>query len=88
MRAKRQPMFLNQAGQAATASPMSKKILDLLSQYFNWDKIRDDSISIYTKTLTEEEMKGMIAFCKSPASQAMLQKQPQLLHRTMGMSQR
>jgi len=75
-------------GQPGVSSQTSEKMFELLSQYLSWDRIKEDFISVYAETYTEDEMKGIIAFYKSPDGQAFLKKQPQLMQRTMEISQK
>ncbi len=67
---------------------MQEKMFNLVSQSLNWDTLKDDFISIYAQTFTEDEMKGIIAFYKSPSGQALLQKQPQLMQKSLELSQK
>lgn len=73
---------------SSNAAQAQDKTFDLFSQYLNWDRIKDDVISIYAETYTEDEMKGIIAFYRSPSGQALLKRQPELLQRTLEMTQK
>ncbi len=64
------------------------KVMEMVTQEMSWDKIKEDYITLYAETFTEEEMQGLIAFYKTPAGVAMLVKQPELMQRTMEMSQK
>lgn len=64
------------------------RTFEVISRYLTWDKMKDDFISVYTEIFTEDEMKGMIAFYRTPSGQALLKKQPLLLQRTMEVSQK
>ncbi len=44
-------------------------------------------VKIYAETFTEEEIDGILSFYKSPAGQAMVQKMPQLMQRSMAVGQ-
>jgi hypothetical protein len=50
-------------------------------------KMKTMLVQVYADTYTEEEVDGILAFYKSPAGQAMLQKMPQLMQRSMAVSQ-
>jgi len=89
------PGQLAKAGQAAgqtnmpaNASAQVEKMVDTISREFSWDKMKEDYITLYADTFTEEELKGIIAFYKSPAGQAFVQKQPELMKRSMELSQK
>jgi len=64
------------------------KIMDEMAQEMSWEKMKDDYISLYAETFTEEELKGIIAFYKSSAGQAFTTKQPELMRRTMELTQK
>jgi uncharacterized protein len=70
-----------------TADAMDK-MMDTVAQELSWDKMKDDYVAIYAETFTEEELRGAIAFYKSPAGKAFIRKQPEVMKRTMEMSQR
>ncbi len=61
---------------------------DVAEELMSWEKIKDDYITLYAETFTEEELKGVIAFYKSPAGQAFTKKQPELMKRTMELTQK
>jgi hypothetical protein len=50
-------------------------------------KLQAMLVQVYADTYTEEEVEGILAFYNSPAGQAMLQKMPQLMQRSMAASQ-
>lgn len=64
------------------------KMLDMLAQEYSWDKIKDDYIAFDAATYTEDEMKGAIAFFKSPAGQTYLKKEPELMKGMMELNQK
>ncbi|MCH7927981.1 MAG: DUF2059 domain-containing protein [Candidatus Dadabacteria bacterium] len=45
-------------------------------------------ISIYAETFTEEELKGAIKFYKSPIGKKFIEKQPELMRKSMQISQK
>ena len=83
---------INQAtGQAIVPSNVSShtgKMMDVIAQELSWNKMKDDYITLYAETYTEDEMKGIIAFYKSPAGQAFTKKQPELMKRSMELNQK
>jgi hypothetical protein len=70
-------------GAAAKASAMQQKIFALLQEEMSWAKMKGDYVKIYAESLTPDETKGIIAFYKSPAGQAYLDKQPIIMEKTM-----
>jgi len=65
----------------------TNEVLDMIAEELSWDKMKEDYITLYAETFTEEEMDGIIAFYKSPAGQTFLAKQPELMKRSMEMTQ-
>ena len=79
---------MGETNMPANVSNQSDKMWDMIAQEYSWDKMKDDYIALYAATYTEDEMKGAIAFFKSPAGQAYLKKQPELMKGTMALSQK
>jgi hypothetical protein len=77
-----------QTNMPANASAQAGKVMETMLQELSWDKMKEDYITLYADTFTEEELKGIIAFYKSPAGQAFVQKQPELMKRSMELSQK
>ena len=73
---------------AQKVQAIQDKIFALIQDEMNWQKIKDDCGRIYAESLTPEEIKGIIAFYKSPVGQAYLDKQPVVLQKTMAMQQK
>jgi hypothetical protein len=77
------------AGQAP--SPETQKIFDkamadvvsLCKEDLAWEKMEPIYLRIYRKSLTQSEVNGMIAFYKTPAGQALINKMPLILQNTM-----
>jgi hypothetical protein len=65
-----------------------QKMMDLIMNEMSWDKLKDDYISIYAETFTEEELEGVVEFYKSPIGRKFIEKQPELLRRSMQISQK
>ena len=64
-----------------------QRILALLTERLSWDRAKPAFIKMYSETFTESEIEGILTFYKSPAGQAMLQKMPQLIQRSMAVGQ-
>lgn len=69
------------AEKRAKASEMQGKIMALIADRLS--KAKPELVKIYTDTYTEEEIDGILAFYKSPAGKALLQKMPQVMQRSM-----
>jgi len=72
-------------------SPETQKIFDkaradvvsLCKEDLSWEKMEPIYLRIYRKSLTQPEVDGMIAFYKTPAGQALINKMPLILQNTM-----
>jgi hypothetical protein len=63
------------------------KMIAIMKDELNWDKLKDGFVQVYRETFTQEEIDGIIAFYKSPAGQAFIDKQPELLKNSMALMQ-
>lgn len=66
----------------------TEKMMDMIAAELSWDKMKEDYITLYADTFTEQEMKDTIAFYKSPTGQAFIRKQPELMQRSMEITQK
>ena len=64
------------------------KIMDMVSQELSWDKLKDGYVTIYAESFTEKELQSAIAFYKSPEGQAFITKQPELMKRSVELTQK
>lgn len=62
-------------------------IMDMMSEDLSWDKLKDEYITIYVETFTEEELRETVAFYKSPVGQAWIEKSPMMTRKIMEISQ-
>ncbi len=69
-------------------SSMQSKIWEFMIKEMSWEKLKDDYISIYADTFTEEDLKALIAFYKSDVGQKLIQKQPELMQKSMQIVQK
>lgn len=68
-------------------TPGVKKIVEangekagaLLSEALKWEAVEPIFVAVYQSTMTQEEVDGIVAFYKTPAGQAMVQKMPALM---------
>src|SRR4051794_26602851 len=56
------------------AKEITRKVMDLLAERLNWERMKGGLVKIYSDLFTEEELDGIITFYKSPAGAAMLSK--------------
>jgi hypothetical protein len=66
---------------------VQQKMMALIADRLSWDKVKPAFIKIYAETFTEGEIEGMLAFYKSSAGEAMLEKMPELIQKSMVISQ-
>jgi hypothetical protein len=69
------------------AEEVEQKIMAIVADRMSWEKARPAYIKIYAETFSESDIDGILAFYKSPAGQAMLEKMPQLMRKSMDVSQ-
>ena len=67
---------------------MQEEIMDIMAEELEWDKLKEDYISIYADVFTKEELEGIIAFYKTPVGQKFVEKQPELMQRSMRITQK
>lgn len=68
--------------------PMRDKMMNLIANELSWDRLKGSYISVYADTFTEEELEGIIKFYRSPAGQVFVEKTPELMKRSMQISQK
>jgi len=69
------------------AEEMQQRMMALIADRLSWEKARPALIKVYSDTFTESEIDGIVAFYKSPPGQAMLEKMPQLMQKSMAVGQ-
>lgn len=73
--------------QRRTVQQAEEQMLGILQDAMRWDKIKPSIVKVYSETLSEEELDGILNFYRSPAGQALLEKMPMLMQRSMGVAQ-
>jgi hypothetical protein len=68
---------------AAQLEDLQKKMFALIGEETSWQKMRPVFVKVYGDTYTEPEIDGILAFYKSPAGKAMVEKQPMLTSKMM-----
>jgi len=59
------------------------KIIAIQNEELSWEKMEPMLISIYSSSLTQEDVDGITAFYQSPAGKAYVQKIPAIMQQTM-----
>ncbi|MFZ6843485.1 DUF2059 domain-containing protein [Undibacterium sp. RuTC16W] len=65
-----------------------KKIVVIFKEEMSWDKLEPTFIKIYSDSLTQEEVDGMIVFYQSKAGIALIKKMPTIMQSSMGLMQK
>jgi hypothetical protein len=70
------------------ATTFRNSIFDVMAQEMSWDKLKEDYVDIYANTFSLDELRGIIAFYKSPTGEAFLKKTPFLMEQSMQVAQK
>ena len=65
----------------------SGKLWELIRKEMSWENMKDDYIKVYSEVFTEDELKELIIFYKSPIGLKFIEKTPLLMQKTMEISQ-
>lgn len=79
-------MPMGQYGSTNLTEGLTQQREKIYSEIFNekyWADVKREVAAIYTQIFTEEELKGAVDFYKSPAGQAFIIKQPEMMQRMM-----
>ncbi len=71
-----------------SVSAQTTKIFDMVAAELSWSKMKADYITLYAETLSEQELRDLIAFYKTPTGQSFVKKQPELMQRAMEINQK
>lgn len=69
--------------QNAAIENMKKNSLAVMQDEIAWEKLEPMYIRLYEETFSQEEIDGMIAFYKTPAGKALINKMPILMQKSM-----
>jgi hypothetical protein len=83
--------LIDQQLHGATPSPeqqrandnMKRKMADLFRRTLSWEKFEPMNTQMYKESFNQEEIDGMLAFYRTPAGQAVINKMPVLLQKMM-----
>ncbi len=70
------------------AQQLIKKISDVFSQGFTWDSLKQDYIDLYAQTFSEDELRALTEFFKTPVGRKYAEKSPELARKSMEIGQR
>ncbi|MFZ6751128.1 DUF2059 domain-containing protein [Undibacterium sp. Ren11W] len=88
--------MMQQALKGETISPEEQKVLDnfrekvavLNKENMSWEKLEPLFVEIYAKTLSQDDITGIINFYQSTAGQSFVNKMPLIMQETMGTVQK
>jgi hypothetical protein len=67
-----------QVQQNPQLAPQREVLQRFLTQYLNWESVKEDTITTYTHEFTEPELKKLTEFYKTPLGKKASEKMPQL----------
>lgn len=70
------------------AQQLVQKISDLFAQEFTWDKLKQDYTNLYAEMFSDDELRALIAFFKTPAGKKYVERSPELARKSMEIGQR
>lgn len=71
------------AEQQQAITNMRKRMVALMQNALVWENVEPIYLRVYKESLTEEEVAGMLSFYKTPAGQAVINKMPVIMQKTM-----
>lgn len=86
---------IQQAVQGQSISAEQQRMLDVIPEKFvavmreemSWKKMKPQYVQLYRETFEQEEIDGMLAFYASPAGQALINKMPVVMQKSLALSQ-
>jgi hypothetical protein len=75
------------AEEQAIIDRQQARMISILKEELSWDKMKDLYVQVYRETFSQEEVDGLIAFYQTPVGQSFVNKQPELIKRTMAIMQ-
>jgi hypothetical protein len=70
------------------AAEFQQKIMDKMWEAMAWEEIKDDYIKLFAETYTVDELKAIIEFNETPAGKSLIEKQPEIMQKSMAIAQR
>ena len=66
---------------------MTERLSELLSGEFTWEKFKPQLVQIYTESFDQQEVNDLLTFYRTPSGQALIDKMPTVMQKSMGVSQ-
>ena len=67
---------------------LKDQTLAIIEEDLQWDKMKEEYVSLYAEMFTEEELKEIISFSKSPVGRKLNEKMPTLIQKSMSIGQK
>jgi hypothetical protein len=61
---------------------------EFYAEHLAWEKVRPETVEIYTEVFTVAELEELIVFYQSPLGQKLLAKYPEVMTRAMALTQK
>jgi len=87
MQAQIMKQTIQNAKDQTSALKIQNKVMDLMKKEWSWENLKPEFVKLYADTFSEDELKGLINFYKSPVGQAFIKKQPEMQQKSMIMVQ-
>lgn len=71
------------AGEQKIIDAQIGKMDDLMKREMSWNSMQPMYVDLYSKTFSQQDIDGMLAFYRSPAGQSMVAKMPALMAQLM-----
>ena len=75
------------AEQQRVLDAMPPKFIAIMREEMSWQKMKPQYVQLYVETFEQEEVDGLLAFYASPTGQALLNKMPVVVQKSMALSQ-
>jgi hypothetical protein len=75
------------AAQKTAVENFRKKFSATMAEELSFTRVKDIYVQVYRETFTQEEINGVVAFYKSPAGKAIVQKNPTVMQKAGGLMQ-
>ena len=73
--------------QQAVLDTWPKRFTQLVREEMNWEQMKPDIVRIYQESFDQTEVDGLVAFYESPLGQSVISKMPQVMQKSLAMSQ-
>lgn len=73
---------------AVAAREVRERTMDFMQEQLSWKSMKDEFIGAYAEVFSEDELKGLVAFYKSPAGKNYVEKVPQVMQKSSEITQR